>query len=557
MPMRLYLPISMVLMLAMLSGCALLGSRSLHEAASIVGEDGDRALREPMRPIRGGTRVLVFALDGVGHAAFLEAVRAGRMARTAELMGSETYDEGTFEHAYAASGVLSVLPSSTTAAWTSIFTGEPPGETGIPGNEWFDRENLKVHAPNPVSTDRRYQVLGGFNEDRLGELIRVPTVFELADVRSHVSLLHVYRGADMINIPEIEPFGTLFNAALADVFGSDSAKHRFYEKLDEVSIKSLDESLDRYGIADLQVVYFPGIDLFTHIASSPYEDQQRYLEKVTDPAIGKVLNMYEERGILEQTYVVFVSDHGMTDVLPEDANALWRGSDEQPPELLRKAGFRVRSRSLKSDDDDFQAVLALQGGMAFVYLADRSTCPEAGMRCDWSRPPRNEEDLLEAARIFDEANRTGAHIPHLKNTLDLILARTGAAPGADGPSFRVFDGGRLVSIGDYLDDHPRTDLLRLEKRINELATGPYGYMAGDILLLSRMRLDEPLQDRTYFGEPYYSWHGSANRSDSEVVSVLVHVRKAGSALRPMVHESLGPDPSQTDLKELILKLLRQ
>lgn len=545
----------MLLILALLNGCTLLGSRSVREAASIVGEDGDRELRIPMRNIRGGTRVLVFALDGVGHDAFLDAVRSGRMTRTAALFGAETQEEGTFEHAYSASDVLSVLPSSTTAAWASIFTGEPPGKTGIPGNEWFVRESVVFNAPNPISTDRRYQVLGSFNEDRVGELIRVPTVFERTDVRSHVSMLNVYRGADMINIPEIEPFGTLFNAALSDVFGADSAEHRFYEKLDEVSIESLDESLDKYGIADLQVVYFPGIDMFTHIAPSPYEDQQRYLEQVTDPAIGRVLEMYEERGVLERTYVIFVSDHGMTDVLAEEKKALWRESDEQPPQLLRKAGFRVRSRALKPDEEDFQAVLALQGGMAFIYLADRSTCPEAGVPCDWSRPPREEEDLLAAARIFDEANRTGAHIPQLRNTLDLVLARTEAAPGEDAPPFQVFDGERLVPIDKYLHDHPRPDLLRLEKRLADLATGPYGHLAGDILLLSRMRLDEAVENRTYFGEPYYSWHGSANRTDSQVVSILAHRSARGAALRTIADEVFGGSPSQLDVTPLILQLL--
>ncbi len=541
----------------MLSGCVLLKSRSVQEVTAIAAADGDRVLRSPMRSIRGETRVLVFALDGVGHDEFLDAVRSGRMPRTVQLIGQETDDQGTFEHAYAASDVLSVLPSSTAAAWTSTFTGEPPGETGISGNEWFDRDSLTFHAPNPITTDRRYQVLANFIEDRLGTFIRAPTLFERSNVRSHVSLLQVYRGADMINIPEVEPFGTIFNAALRDVIGVDSASHRFYEKLDEVSVKSLEESLDRYGVGDLQVVYFPGIDLFTHIAPSPIESQQRYLEKVIDPAIGRVLDRYEKDGALERTYVLFVSDHGQTPVVPEDGNVLWRESGEGPPDLLREAGFRVRPRALKLDDEEegFQAVLAMQGGMAYVYLADRSTCPEIGMACDWRRPPREQEDLLAAVRAFDQANRSGAHIPRLKGTLDLILARTEAVPGSDGPPFRVFDGERLIPIDSYLSSHPRADLLDLEKRLDDLATGPYGYLAGDILLLSRMSLDESIEDRTYFGEPFYSWHGSANRADSQVVFILARGDGSGSTLKSIARDALGGSPSQMDVTPLILHLL--
>ena len=141
--------------------------------------------------------------------------------------------------------------------------------------------------------------------------------------RAHVSLSRVYRGADLLGVPEVEPFGSLFDAALDEVLGADSALFRLYETLDEVSIKSLDESLDRYGFADLQTVYFPGIDLFTHIAPDPIESQQRYLKEVIDPAVGHVLARYRAAGVLEGTYVLFVSDHGQTPVVPEHHNALW------------------------------------------------------------------------------------------------------------------------------------------------------------------------------------------------------------------------------------------
>jgi hypothetical protein len=552
-----YSLILVLLGLAWLNACTVLKSRSVEELVMLAAEDGDRKLREPMRPIRGGVRVLIFALDGVGHDDFIRAVRTGLMPRTSMLFGGARDEEGTFAHAYSAPDVLSVLPSSTTAAWTSVFTGRPPADTGIPGNEWFDREHVQFYAPSPITTDRRYQVIGSYNQDRLGERIRVPTLYERASVRSHVSLLQVYRGADMLNVPEVEPFGSLFNAALIDALSARPAGSKFYEKLDHVSIKSLNESLYRYGFADLQVVYFPGIDLFTHIATSPLESQQQYLSRVIDPAVGDVLDRYDERGILDSTYVLFISDHGQTRVRPENQNALWREGDDEPPALLRAAGFRVRSRALKTDGDevDFQAVLAMQGGMANVYLADRSTCPEAGMSCDWSRPPRFEEDLMTVVRAFDEANRAGAHVPALEGTLDLILARTNAVPGGIAPPFKVFDGERLVKIEDYLRDRPRPDLLKLDVRLKDLAAGPYGYLAGDILLLSRMRLDEPVHERTYFGEPYNTWHGSPNRQDSQVVFVLVHVRKSGAVLRRLARSAFGLFPSQMSLTPLVLELL--
>jgi len=54
---------------------------------------------------------------------------------------------------------------------------------------------------------------------------------------------------------------------------------------------------------------------------------------------------------------------------------------------------------------------------------------------------------------------------------------------------QIFDGHRLVPIKDYLEAHPRPDLLDLEQRMDWLATGPYGNRRGDILLMSKKRRD--------------------------------------------------------------------
>ena len=353
----------------------------------------------------------------------------------------------------------------------------------------------------------------------------------------------------------VEPFGSIFIGFVRSLFGG--GRERGYEKLDETPIKTLVESFERYGLPDLQTVYLPGIDLLTHVSSPPIERQERYLQEVIDPIVGRVLDAFQARGALRRTYVLFVSDHGQTPVRPEDRNALWREGDDEPPALLRHAGFRVRPWGLKTDGDeyDFQAAFAYQGGMAYVYLADRSTCPDPGTPCDWRRPPRREEDLMAAVRAFDEANRTGAHVQALQGTLDLILARPGTAPGRSASSFEVFDGERLVPLGAYLEHHPRPDLLALERRLDELAAGPHGYLAGDVLLLPRLQLERPVEERTYFGEGFHTWHGSPNRQDSRVVFTLAHPQADGDVLRRLVRGALGDAPSQMALTPLVLTLL--
>jgi arylsulfatase A-like enzyme len=291
------------------------------------------------------------------------------------------------------------------------------------------------------------------------------------------------------------------------------------------------------------------------VVENPIQAQQQYLREVLDPLIGDVVNEYRRQGVLERTFVVFVSDHGHTPVLGDDRHAL---SDE-PAALLDSIGFRVRPFQLEVKENDYQAVLAYQGSMAFVYLADRSTCANAGSRCEWARAPRFEQDVLPVVRAFDRANRTGAGAPEMQGTLDLILARPSARWWQRGPQpFRVWDGARLVPIREYLQRNPRPDLLRFEERMRELATGARGNRAGDVLLMARTGPAAPLEGRFYFGsEGFTSWHGSPNAQDSRIPMVVAHPAQSGEALQKIVRPLVGETPSQVEFARLIEGLLRR
>jgi hypothetical protein len=254
--------------------------------------------------------------------------------------------------------------------------------------------------------------------------------------------------------------------------------------------------------------------------------------------------------------VIFVADHGHTPVLADDRHALGTGADGEPPAVLELAGFRPRVFELNPSAEDYQAVVAYQGAMAYVYLADRSTCAAAGMRCDWMRAPRLQEDVLPVVRAFDAANRTGAGVPQLRGTLDLIFAREPRPPGQDALAFRIWDGERLVGIGEYLAANPRPDLLELETRMDGLATGPYGHRAGDVLLLARSGTERPIEERFYFSDEYRSWHGSPTAQDSRIPLIVAHRGSTGAELRERVRELVGERPTQLDVTPLILGLLR-
>src|SRR5262249_46572706 len=155
------------------------------------------------------------------------------------------------------------------------------------------------------------------------------------------------------------------------------------------------------------------IDIFTHYSEDRLDGQVRYLERVTDKNIGNVLDAYRRKAALANTYVIVLSDHGQIPTLKEERNELGADDEKSPFALLERSGYRVRKPllTLPNPDPSFQAVFAYQGFMAYVYLADRSTCARKHQACVWAKPPRFKQDVLPALRAFDKANRTGALVP--------------------------------------------------------------------------------------------------------------------------------------------------
>jgi hypothetical protein len=231
--------------------------------------------------------------------------------------------------------------------------------------------------------------------------------------------------------------------------------------------------------------------------------------------------------------------------------------EEDPPALVERAGFRMRPLVLEpaEDERDYQATLAYQGAFAYVYLADRSTCPAEGEVCDWNRPPRLEEDVLTVVKAFDDANRTGAGAPKLRDALDLIFARDPRPPTEDAQPFQIWDGDALIPVGEYLDRNPRPDLLHLEARLEGLAAGPYGHRAGDVLLLAKSGAHRPIDDRFYFSGLYRSWHGSPTDQDSRIPLIIARPTMTGDAIRDFVRGAIGDSPSQLDVTPLVEALL--
>ena len=523
---------------------------TVDEAAEVVAEAGAERLHDPLRAAQGPPRVLIFALDGVGHEALLRALEGGALPTLAALLGAGG-EPGTWQHGVSAGPVLTVLPSITLAAWTTLFTGATPGETGVPGNEWFDRDRDLFHAPAPVSVTPKSDALATLSDQMMDSLVAVPTLFEQADVRSYVALLPVQRGADILALPDRGGLTGLLTSFVEGVVGPERVEREVYAAVDRASAERMADLVEDDGAPDLGVVYFPGIDLYTHAAASPLNEQQRYLAEVTEGAMAEVLEAYREAGALVGTWVIVTGDHGHTPVPHDEVHALGGDSAFSAQTVLESAGYRVREPALEEEADDYQAVMAWQGAFAYVSLADRSTCAEDGAACAWERPARWEEDVLPAGRALARAAAD-----HPSGPLDLVLLRQRSAGSDAAATLLVLEGEEAVPLDSYLARNPRPELLRFAERLRWLTSGAQGDHAGDVILMTRMGASVPFAERHYFSKPYHSWHASAEAQDSHAPLLVARVDLTAAQVREALARSWPEAPTQLDFTPLVLRLLR-
>ena len=522
---------------------------TVAEAGELMAQGGEKVLRHPMRPATDGPRVLVIALDGVGEDRLAAALDRGEMPRLAALLGRQQ-DESLFEHAFLARSVPSVFPSETAAGWAAVFTGTPPAESGVTGNEWFDRDSLATFAPVPLSVGTLEQTLKIWSDSLFSAVIQTPTLFERADRRAHVSLGFVYRGADLLTPPDLNDFGDLIQAALEAIVGGAD---EIYEEIDDNTVEGVERGFETYGVPDLQIAYFPGVDLATHAGGA--EAQRAYLRDEIDPDLGELLDLYRARGVLDVTTVVVVSDHGHGDTLDDDRHSLDTGGRDEPPALLDSLGYRLRDFTVDSDSSDANVVMIYDEAVAMLYLANGSTCGE-GTPCDWTVAPRLRDDVLPLARSLWAASQADTSaVGGLSGALDLVLIRASDPSGRTAPPYQVLHDDRVISVADYLRMRPRPDLVDLERRLDWLTDGPLGHRAGDILLLAKSGELRPLDERFYFGAPRLSGHGGASPGQSHISLLVARSDATGSALRQIVRDSVGDAPTQLDVTPLLLDLL--
>jgi predicted AlkP superfamily pyrophosphatase or phosphodiesterase len=240
-----------------------------------------------------GKHVIVFALDGVSYDQFMTVVGSGKATNIATILGKKQGD-GVFEHGYSTPNAIAMLPSSTVADWSAIFTGAPPAFNGLTGDEWFVREQTRFFAPVPISVDDTGDLQKAVADGLVSNALAVPTLYEQLGVDANVSLMWIYRGATFYTIVGPSSYTSLIGGLIAGKLNGESAEKSVSGTLDLDSVQTLIVAIEAHGVPNLQTVYFPAIDAFTHASPNPLAAQLRYLSSVTDKCVGQVLDEYRK-----------------------------------------------------------------------------------------------------------------------------------------------------------------------------------------------------------------------------------------------------------------------
>lgn len=285
------------------------------------------------------SKVLLVVIDAATPHVVCPAIRTGRLPVLQRLADAGSMHEAS----------ISIFPSITPAATSSIITGTYPAEHGIAGASWYDEATGQVAYYGDDFWVIAREGFGEFVRDFLlrlnGDRLTAPTLFEMVERagRQAACLNYlVFRGnhAHDVAIPKLMaalpgvPLTTTVEGpsmlCLGDFVGTRSPAGRTVDKeggllhrfgMDDASTGVMLRDLAGSGAwPDLTVAYFADNDYRSHIvgpvAALPViERVDAMLGEAFDAAGGL------ER-LLEDTLVIVTSDHGHCDVLADPQIAI-------------------------------------------------------------------------------------------------------------------------------------------------------------------------------------------------------------------------------------------
>jgi hypothetical protein len=286
-------------------------------------------------------KVLLVVIDAASPRVVCPAIQTGRLPVLQQLAAAGAMHDSS----------VTIFPSITPAATTSIITGAYPDEHGIAGASWFEEQRNEIAYYGDDFWVIAREGFGAFLRDFLvrlnGDRLHAPTLFELVErTGRRAACLNylVFRGRDehVVNVPftlailpgvprreTVNGPSTLslgsFVSESTDrgkkLRGKESLLHRFGMD-DEGTGALLLSMMEQRALPNFTVAYFADNDYRSHEVG-PHAALP-VIERV-DELLGRA---FEAAGgldrVLEDTLVIVTSDHGHCEILGDAARSVVR-----------------------------------------------------------------------------------------------------------------------------------------------------------------------------------------------------------------------------------------
>lgn len=281
-------------------------------------QDGD-----VLDPIDGtADHVLLVLWDGCNADALRSMIDAGQAPNAAGLVDRGSAFDG---------GLLASFPSATLANHTTIGTGAMPGHSGVLHNEWRcastgEHRNLLDLAQ---MFDACTHLADGV--ETLHEAVKR----QFPDAWTGSTHEFCDRGDDFSSFRAMSQRERLPFARADERFPRDeqwwetSARYQFMTRVDETALRcALEFWSDDHPIPKFAFCSFALTDEAGH-EGGPHSDECRAAIRDCDERLGRLLGSIERRGVLDETAIVLVADHGMqeTEDLTDDWSEAVAGID--------------------------------------------------------------------------------------------------------------------------------------------------------------------------------------------------------------------------------------
>ena len=225
-----------------------------------------------------------------------------------------------------------IYPSQTLTNHTTIMTGVSAGAHGIIGNVRLGEDGLTTI------------------KNREPEMIQVETIFEIAQaqgkktaiVSGKNNLVKLFAAGCDVGTSNIQPLSYLGSAPDLDTAETNEEYYEMNLTLADWVFESLYTVLEKES-PDLTLVNVQATDYIGHRFGPDSKEMKTCLKRV-DKALGQLYKKMKKSGMLENTTLIIVADHGMT------------ASDE---------AINLNVETMKNFPD---AVAAIDGRIGFIWL---------------------------------------------------------------------------------------------------------------------------------------------------------------------------------------------